>query len=227
MHDIRNTRNGILLLGVLSIAVMFVVDFWIQPTFVIKSAIKVVLFLGVPLMYGYLNRYVDIKSIFKTHSKKQLQYSILLGVVIYLVIVGLYFVFARYLDLENIRLLLEGNLGVNQNNFIFVGIYIAVFNSLLEEFFFRGFLFLGLKSLGMGFLSTLMSAGMFAVYHVAIVANWFNIWIFLLVMLGLFVGGLIFNALNNRNENIYNSWLVHMFANLAINTVGLLMFGII
>lgn len=226
MHDIRNTRNGILLLGVLSIAVMFVVDFWIQPTFVIKSAIKVVLFLGVPLMYGYLNRYVDIKSIFKTHSKKQLQFSILLGVVIYLVIVGLYFVFARYLDLENIRLLLEGNLGVNQNNFIFVGIYIAVFNSLLEEFFFRGFLFLGLKSLGMGFLSTLMSAGMFAVYHVAIVANWFNIWIFLLVMLGLFVGGLIFNALNNRNENIYNSWLVHMFANLAINTVGLLMFGI-
>lgn len=227
MHDIKNTRRGILVLGFISIMVMFVVDFLIQPIFVIKSAIKVVLFLGVPLMYGYLNRYVDVLSIFKVKSKKQLRYSILLGIAIYLVILGAYYLFAGFLDLDNIQSLLARNLGVDRNNFIFVAIYIAIFNSLLEEFFFRGFLFLGLKNLGMGSLSTLLSAGMFSLYHIAIIANWFNIWIFILVILGLFIGGLIFNALNNRNGNIYNSWLVHMFANLAINTVGLLMFGII
>lgn len=227
MHDIKNTRKGILVLGFISILIMFVVDYLIQPIFVIKSAIKVVLFLGVPLMYGYLNRYVDVSSIFKVKSKKQLKYSILLGIAIYLVIMGAYYIFSEFLDLDNIQSLLARNLGVDRNNFIFVAIYIAVFNSLLEEFFFRGFLFLGLKNLGMGSLSTLMSAGMFSLYHIAIIANWFNIWIFILVMLGLFIGGLIFNALNDRNGNIYNSWLVHMFANLAINTVGLLMFGII
>lgn len=227
MHDIKNTRKGILVLGFISILIMFVVDYLIQPIFVIKSAIKVVLFLGVPLMYGYLNRYVDISSIFKVKSKKQLKYSILLGIAIYLVIMGAYYIFSEFLDLDNIQSLLARNLGVDRNNFIFVAIYIAIFNSLLEEFFFRGFLFLGLKNLGMGSLSTLMSAGMFSLYHIAIIANWFNIWIFILVMLGLFIGGLIFNALNDRNGNIYNSWLVHMFANLAINTVGLLMFGMI
>ena len=227
MHDIKNTRKGILVLGFISILIMFVVDYLIPPIFVIKSAIKVVLFLGVPLMYGYLNRYVDISSIFKVKSKKQLKYSILLGIAIYLVIMGAYYIFSEFLDLDNIQSLLARNLGVDRNNFIFVAIYIAIFNSLLEEFFFRGFLFLGLKNLGMGSLSTLMSAGMFSLYHIAIIANWFNIWIFILVMLGLFIGGLIFNALNDRNGNIYNSWLVHMFANLAINTVGLLMFGMI
>lgn len=227
MHDIKNTRKGILVLGFISILIMFVVDYLIQPIFVIKSAIKVVLFLGVPLMYGYLNRYVDVSSIFKVKSKKQLKYSILLGIAIYLVIMGAYYIFSEFLDLDNIQSLLARNLGVDRNNFIFVAIYIAIFNSLLEEFFFRGFLFLGLKNLGMGSLSTLMSAGMFSLYHIAIIANWFNIWIFILVMLGLFIGGLIFNALNDRNGNIYNSWLVHMFANLAINTVGLLMFGMI
>ena len=33
--------------------------------------------------------------------------------------------------------------------------------------------------------------------------------------------------LNERCENIYMSWLVHMFANFAINTVGCILFGII
>ena len=35
------------------------------------------------------------------------------------------------------------------------------------------------------------------------------------------------NILNEKCENIYMSWLVHMFANFAINTVGCILFGII
>jgi hypothetical protein len=46
-------------------------------------------------------------------------------------------------------------------------------------------------------------------------------------MIGLFVGGLIFDKLNEKNGNILSSWLVHMMANLAINTIGLMMFGIL
>ena len=57
--------------------------------------------------------------------------------------------------------------------------------------------------------------------------NWFNWILFIVAMLGLFIGGLLFNYLNEENENIYSSWLVHMFANFAINTVGFIMYGII
>ena len=47
----------------------------------------------------------------------------------------------------------------------------------------------------------------------------------LLVMIGLIAGGLIFNYLNEKNENIYSSWFTHMFANFAMHTVGFILFG--
>ena len=56
------------------------------------------------------------------------------------------------------------------------------------------------------------------------------IWIIvgvLLLLAGLVFGGCIFNYLNELNDNIYSSWFVHMFANFAINTVGLILFGIL
>jgi membrane protease YdiL (CAAX protease family) len=62
---------------------------------------------------------------------------------------------------------------------------------------------------------------------VAIIGSWFSPLIFLLAMAGLFIGGLIFNYLNERNGNIINSWVVHLMANLAINTVGLIMFEMV
>ncbi len=54
-------------------------------------------------------------------------------------------------------------------------------------------------------------------------AGWFDWWVFALAMLGLFVGGLLFNWLNAKQKNIYTSWLTHMFANFAINTIGFLL----
>lgn len=36
-------------------------------------------------------------------------------------------------------------------------------------------------------------------------------------------GGLIFNWLNEKLGCIYGSWLTHMFANFAINTIGFLL----
>ncbi|NMO95148.1 hypothetical protein [Paenibacillus lemnae] len=38
--------------------------------------------------------------------------------------------------------------------------------------------------------------------------------------------GLLFNWLNEKNGNIYASWMVHMCANLAINTIGFMLFEI-
>jgi membrane protease YdiL (CAAX protease family) len=68
---------------------------------------------------------------------------------------------------------------------------------------------------------------MFAFYHAGMTAGWFNIAIFVLTLTGLFAAGAIFDFINEKSENIYASWLVHMFANFAINTVGFILFGII
>ena len=53
--------------------------------------------------------------------------------------------------------------------------------------------------------------------------GWFNLWLYTLVLAGLAVGGVIFNYLNEKLGCIYASWLTHMFANFAINTIGFLL----
>ena len=69
--------------------------------------------------------------------------------------------------------------------------------------------------------------GVFALYHVAMMIGWFSLPIFIIVMAGLFAGGLIFNYLNEKSGTVYPSGLLHMCANFAINTVGFILFGII
>lgn len=57
--------------------------------------------------------------------------------------------------------------------------------------------------------------------------GWFSPVLFILAILGLMIGGCIFNYLDEKNGTIFQSWMVHMFANLAINTVGMILFGMI
>ena len=66
---------------------------------------------------------------------------------------------------------------------------------------------------------------MFALYHIAMMIGWFGLPVLLLAILGLFVGGVIFNYFNEKYDNVYTSWLIHMFANFAINTIGFMLFA--
>lgn len=207
---------------------MYVVDSHIQPGYFIKSIIKIILFLIIPIIFAYRkNNIMSIHSLFRITSLKETLLPIILALVVYGFIMAAYFILKNFIDLTNIQKILSSSLNVSKSNFIYVALYISFINSFLEEFFFRGFLFLGLKKTTNRSMSYAISAFAFSVYHVAILSNWFSPILFIIAMVGLFIGGLIFNWLNEKNENIYNSWVVHMFANFAINTVGLIMYEII
>lgn len=205
--------------------VMAITDAIFKPTYIIKSIIKIIFFLIIPLIYFWKNKDSEIKKII-IPSKKGLIKSLILGVGVYVIIFSAYLIIRNFYDFFLIADLLINNVGVNGNNFIFIALYISFCNSLLEEFFFRGFAFLNIiKYMGRKW-AYLFSSVMFAVYHIAIMNGWFSPILFVLAMLGLMIGGFIFNYLDEKNENIYNSWMVHMFANFAINTIGFIIFGI-
>ena len=67
---------------------------------------------------------------------------------------------------------------------------------------------------------------MFSIYHIGMLIGSFDWYVIILLLLGLIVGGCIFNYLNEKNDNIYVSWIVHMFINFAINTIGGILYGI-
>lgn len=211
-----------------STLLMCVVDGIISPPYLYKSMIKILLFLLIPLGYFliYRGRAPYLGKLFRP-QKKDLLLSLLLGGGVFFVIIGAYFLLRSHIDLSAIKDSLTAGAGVTADNFVYVAIYISFVNSLVEEFFFRGYAFLVLKQeMGRPF-AYVFSAAMFALYHVGMTGGWFEILIYALSMLGLFVGGCIFNLLNERCENIYPSWLVHMCANFAINTIGFILFGII
>lgn len=205
---------------------MAVIDGVFKADYYIKSAIKIILFLILPIVYSFYDKDLKIKDMF-IPEKKGMTMSWGLCILIYLIILGGYLLLKDVFDFSYITGALTENVGVTGTNFVFVSLYISFINSLLEEFFFRGFAFINLKRITSRRFAYLFSAFVFAAYHIAMMIGWFKLNIFIIVMAGLFAGGLIFNYLNERSGTIYPSWLVHMFANFAINTIGFMLFGII
>ena len=214
----------VIVVALLCGAVMAFVDGVLKPGYGIKSAVKAALFLLVPLVASRIDKDVRYLS-FLRPKKKGFLPAILLGVCIYVLIVGAYFAASPFFDFSKIAGSLQGDMGVTGENFLFVSLYISFVNSFLEEFFFRGFVFTNLKGSAGRKIAYLFSASVFGVYHVAMMVGWFSPVLFLLVLLGLFAGGVIFNFLNEKTDTVYCSWLTHMFANFAINTVGFILLG--
>lgn len=223
----KRTSLNIMLIMTLSIFTMFIVEYFIVPGYIIKSVLKISMFFILPLIYIRFDDGINIWDYFKIYSRRQFISAIVLGLATYMLIVGVYFILTTYIDLSEIRKLLYKSQDINKNNFFYVAVYISFLNSLLEEFFFRGFLFLSLKKTTSRPLAYLVSALAFGLYHIGIMSDWFNVVIFLLALIALFGVGLIFNYFNEESKNIYNSWLVHMFANFALNTIGFMIYGII
>ena len=218
---------GILRIAVISIIIMYIIDGIINTGYIQKSVVKMVMFLILPILYTLYDKNIKLMDNFKIKSRKSLIHSFILGIGVYLGILVVYFALKDFIDLSNIIEMLDKDINVNKDNFLLISMYISFINSLLEEFFFRGFIFLNLKRISGRKFAYIISAFAFSVYHLAIMGGWFSPIIFTIAMIGLFVGALIFNYLNEKGGNIYNSWIVHMMANLSINTVGLIMFGII
>ena len=219
-----NKKNTWLLVlsAIVCCGIMAVLDGVIQPGYAVKSCIKISLFLAVPFLVSRFCTELRFARLFRFRRKALLP-ALALGVAVYSVILGGYFLLRNWIDFSGIVDSLSSGAGVNKDNFLFVSLYISFINSLLEEFFFRGFLFANLKQSSGRAMAYGFSALMFALYHVAMMAGWFHPAITLLLIAGLMIGGMIFNFLNEKQENICTSWLVHMFANFAINTVGFIL----
>lgn len=202
------------------------VELVLSPVYLVKSVIKLFLFLVIPLGYCFMDKEVSFTKLFVL-DKKQIAHALILGFIVYVFILGSYLLIGPFFDFSNVTVTLENNIGVNKTNFVFVALYISFINSFLEEFFFRGFSFLSIKILASRKVAYVFSASAFSIYHVAIMTGWFTPVLFILLIFSLFVAGIIFNWLNERSNTIYPSWIVHLSANLAINTIGFMLFGII
>ena len=228
MSKKAKTALAIILTVLLFSVAVTLIDAFVHPNYFVKIPIKVVFFLALPFLFFVKNRdaFKDFKALFR-FRKKGLLKALLLGLGVYGVILGGFFVARNFFDFSRIADSLTGDMGITPQNFIYVALYISLMNSFLEEFFFRGYGFITLKKSVPRKAAYIISSSLFAVYHVGMLVGMVNVGLLLLMLVGLFVGGCIFSRLNEENDTIYPSWIVHMFANFAINTVGFILFGVI
>ncbi len=218
-------KANIPILVIIACVVMGIVDAIIQPGYIIKSIIKIIMFLLIPLLYSFCAKDSSIKNFLRA-DKKGFLFALVMGIIMYVIILGAYFAFRNIFDFSGLTSSLGETTGVNKDNFLWVSIYISFINSLLEEFFFRGFAFITLKKIVSKSFAYIFSSALFALYHIAMMIGWFGVPVILISLAGLFAGGMIFNKFDDKRDNIILSWLVHMFANFSINTIGFILFNL-
>jgi len=222
-------KNKIIyIISILSCILLYIIEQYLGVNYILKSSIKLFLFIGVPLFHIFLIRKTTIKDALNIEkpSLKQFRAGFIMGIGAFGIIIIAYLVLKEYIDLGNIMVELENNVKVTKNTFIFIAIYITFINSLIEEFFFRGFIFMNLYENTNKFIASVFSALLFSLYHMAMFKTWFDPAIMAVALLGLFLTGTIFNWLSIKSKNFINPWIVHLFGDAAIMTIGLKMFGL-
>ena len=247
----RKARITICIVVILCCGLLALVDGYWKPAYGVKAGIKVLLFFVVPLVCTWwLGRREeadrqDLQGIeYASESgaatisltgfltvfqpdRKALTLGLGLGAGTMAVILGGYALLAPYLDLSAIPAAMASNGGITADNFLYVGSWIALCNSLMEEIFFRGFAFLQLCRVSSRKFAYVISGAAFSLYHAAIVDGWVSPILFLLMLAALFACGLFFDWLDENRGRIWVSWLMHMCANVAINLIGMRLLGMI
>lgn len=215
--------------SIIACTCLYIIEQILSVNYFVKTLSKLFMFIIIPIIYIKIIKKSDFKTEMNLRNidRKNLKLGLLFGGAAFFILVIAYFIFGSFIDFNGIAADLTSKSKISASNFIFIGLYITFGNSFLEEFFFRGFVFLNLYNLKYKKLSYIYSSTLFACYHIGIFKSWFNIWLILLCLAGLFTVGVVFNWLNTKSKNFINSWLVHILADSAIIIMGLKMFKII
>lgn len=209
--------------------VLYFIEQVLEVNYAVKTLSKVILFTLIPYIYiKFIKKSSLVVELnLKNINKNRFRLGLLFGLTSFFIILIGYFIFKQAIDLQTIASELQQKSKITPANFAFVGLYITLGNSFLEEFFFRGFIFLNLYNMRKSRLAYVYSSLLFGLYHIAIFKTWFSTWIILLCLAGLITVGFVFNWLNTKSNSFINSWVVHILADSAIIIIGLRMFNIV
>lgn len=207
--------------------ILYYVEQEIGVNYAVKTLTKVLLFTLIPYVYIKFIKKSNLREAlnFKKIEKVHFNLGFLFGIASFLIIIITYFIIGQYINFNSIAVELGSKSKITGTNFIYVGTYITFGNSFLEEFFFRGFIFLSLYELRYTKLAYVYSSVLFGIYHIAIFKTWFNLGLIALALLGLVVVAFIFNWMDTKSKNFINSWIVHILADSAIILIGFKMFN--
>ncbi|MEN2766319.1 CPBP family intramembrane glutamic endopeptidase [Ornithinibacillus xuwenensis] len=218
----RQKTLYIVLSTIVTCGLLAFIEHGIEINYLIKTGLKILLFFITIWIYKRVFQDFQFKNPINLAkmTKHEWRRVILLGIASASIVLIAYLIFLPFIDLNAIKTDLTDRLGITTATYIIVGLYITFGNSLLEEYFFRGFIFFNLpKKVGY-----IYSPLLFASYHIPMIMLWFDPLIIGLCFIGLWVIGLVFHKVNERNQTIWASWMIHICADIMIIIIGLTLF---
>lgn len=222
----NKSKKYIIISSIIACIILYFIEQVLVMSYLVKTLCKIIFFTVLPYIYVRLIKRSSESNRIRI-NKKDLYLGAGLGAACFIVLISAYFFLKDAIYLNTIANELQSKSKVSSSNFLLVAFYITFVNSFLEEFFFRGFIFLNLYELGFKKLAYIFSSALFALYHIGIFKNWFNPWLIILAIFGLVSVGFIFNYIDTKSKNFINSWIVHILADAAIMLIGMRMFEIL
>jgi uncharacterized protein len=218
----RKKSTFIILSTLITCGLLAFIEHGIETNYLIKTGFKILLFYLTVWIYirAYKEfRFKDVISIEKI-TVQEWKRIVILGLSSAAIVLIAYLLFLPLINLDAIKNDLTDRLGINATTYFLVGLYVTFGNSFLEEYFFRGFIFFNLPK-RVGYI---YSPLLFATYHIPMIMLWFSPLIILLCFIGLWVIGLVFHKVNEKNKTIWASWMIHICADIMIILIGLTLF---
>ena len=225
--SVRTMNKSVIGYSLLAIIAIVVLEKVFGFDYIPKQILRISLFLIIPMIGIYVLRKSNIKKEirYQKPTLKELRVPLLIGIVIFIGTLGGYFVFQFMFEAEGV---IEGaqKLGITPGNVLIWGFYLSFINSLVEEFFFRGYIFFSLEKRSYT-LAVIVSGLLWAIYHVVIFDTIFELYTMVFTIIGLFIIGVLLAYINRYGKSFINSWIVHIFADIAVVIIVLYMYTLV
>lgn len=220
-------NKNIIIYSLFSIALLVILEQIFGFSYIPKQILRSSLFLVIPLFGIYFIRKSNLKKEikFEKPTLKELRLPLIMSMVVFLGTIGGYFMLQFMFDAESS---VRGGeeLGITPDNILIWGFYLSFINSLIEEFFFRGYIFYTLEKKSYK-LAIIVSSLLWSMYHVVIFVTIFQIYTVIFTLIGLFIIGVILAYMNKFGKSFINSWIIHIAADMAVVVVLLYMFTLV
>ncbi len=152
--------------------------------------------------------------------RNDLRLSLVLGVVAAVVFLALYYTIGGMLvDKEAIAAKIHTQFGVTAGTVLLIAPFTIVINSLVEEFFYRGFAF-GQLAARRPVIGTLLPAAVFTVQHLMFTFHWVTALPLAIGIVALFIFALVAQAMYAKADSIVAPWVIHICGDLAMMAIA-------
>ena len=148
--------------------------------------------------------------------------GVIIGLLMFSIILTIYWLLLRYwIDVEIIQDRLDKILGqINRQHFVIVGAYFIFINALIEEYFWRWFIYSRCEELVKSKLAVWLTALFFTLHHTIGLAVFTNWQITLIGSLAVFIAGIVWSEYYRRYRSLWSNYFSHVIADLALHIVA-------